>query len=358
MKIAILGNLAQKITKNALGGTEYFTYSLVSELKKRGHKVTLYASTDSDVPVETTGFFKSNVLSNIKSDNLGRVARTSGLLQLSLFRDFLKRQKEYDFVHISTVEWYYFLPLIDELVIPHCITVHSQLLDYQILEILARKYPKTRLIFISKKQKKLFPEFKYNQIIYNGIDVNKYEFNREPKNYISWLGRIIDYKGVEFLPKIAAKLPYEVRFGGSNVESTFFQEKIKPSLDQKNLFFLGPLDFEQKNDLLKDARLMVNPIQWDEPFGLVVPEANACGTPVVAFARGSMPELIKDGINGFLVKPDDLKEMISVVKMIFDMPESQYLKLRENCRKYVEDNFTIEKMTEGYEKVYQKVLKD
>ncbi|OGD56859.1 hypothetical protein A2V71_01160 [Candidatus Berkelbacteria bacterium RBG_13_40_8] len=358
MKIAILGNLAQKITRNALGGTEYFTYSLVSELKKREHKVILYALTDSDVPVETIGFFDSNILSKIKTDNLGWVARTSGVLQLGLFRDFLQHQKEFDFVHVSTVEWYYFLPLIDELVIPHCITVHSQLLDYPTLEILAKRYPQTRLIFISEKQKRLFPEFKYNQVIYNGIDVDKYDFNREPQNYISWLGRIIDYKGVEFLPKIASELPYEVRFGGGNMESTFFQEKIKPYLDQKNLLFLGPLNFEQKNDLFKNAKVMVNPIQWDEPFGLVVPEANACGTPVVAFARGSMPELIKDGINGFLVKPDDLEEMVKVVKAIFEMPENKYLKLRENCRKHVEDNFTIQKMTEGYEKVYKKALED
>ncbi|MGB2762611.1 MAG: glycosyltransferase, partial [Minisyncoccales bacterium] len=104
------------------------------------------------------------------------------------------------------------------------------------------------------------------------------------------------------------------------------------------------------------AKLLLLPIQWEEPFGLVMIEAMACGTPVIAFRRGSVPEIIKDGVTGFICKPNDLNLMIKTVKKIYQMPEAEYKKMRHNCRRHVEKNFSVEKMVDNYEKVYYKIL--
>ena len=129
-------------------------------------------------------------------------------------------------------------------------------------------------------------------------------------------------------------------------QEKFFNEKIKPYLN-KNIKYVGPLDFKEKIKCLKNAKACLNPITWEEPFGLVPVEAQACGTPVIAFDKGAMSEIIKDGKTGFVVETEE--EMIEAIKNIDKIK-------REDCRKWVEQNFSVEKMVDEYEKLYYKIV--
>jgi glycosyltransferase involved in cell wall biosynthesis len=201
---------------------------------------------------------------------------------------------------------------------------------------------------------------KFFATVYNGVSIKDFTFNPTiDSQKIVWIGRFSPVKGVDTAMSIANKLKMDLVLAGQAKETDYFTKTIMPAVKKsKYIDFIGPVAGAKRSRTLGDAKLFINPIQWEEPFGLVVPEANACGTPVVAYARGAMPELIEDGVNGFLVKPGDENGMIKAVKKIYDMPAEEYKAMRQRCREHVEKNFTVEKMVDGYEKVYEKVIKD
>ena len=147
------------------------------------------------------------------------------------------------------------------------------------------------------------------------------------------------------------------------VDKKYFVEQVKPLIDGKQIKFIGEVNHKGKAELLKNAKALIAPIQWREPFGLFLIEPMACGTPVIAFNRGSVPEIIKHGKTGFIVTPfnkktkPNIEGFVKAIKKIYQMPETEYKKMRYNCRKHVEKNFSLEKMTSEYEKLYYKVLK-
>jgi len=201
---------------------------------------------------------------------------------------------------------------------------------------------------------------KFSACIYNGIRLEDFDFVASgQKNQLVWIGRFKPVKGADLAIRMADQLKVPITIAAPVRENQYYTEIIQPALKRSNYAqFIGPINLQRKNKILGQAKVFINPILWDEPFGLVVPESNACGTPVVAFAKGAMPELIRDGVNGFLVKPDDIKGMVGAVQRIYEMPEEQYQAMRRACRKHVEENFPIEKMVDGYEKVYQRVIED
>jgi len=129
-------------------------------------------------------------------------------------------------------------------------------------------------------------------------------------------------------------------------------------IDGRQIKFIGEIGLKEKDEFLRNAKGLLVPLQWEEPFGLFMTEAMACGTPVIAFNRGSVPEIIKDGKTGFICKPNDLNSMAKAIKRVYQMPEKDYLKMRRLCRQHVEKNFTAERMVSEYEKVYEKILKN
>jgi len=178
-------------------------------------------------------------------------------------------------------------------------------------------------------------------------------------------------KGCDTVLQIAKKLKKKTIISGLIQNKMFFENKIKPLI--KNLSnlvtFIEKLTFVEKNKILSNPKLFLFPIQWEEPFGLVMIEAMATGTPVVAFARGSAPEVIKDGKTRFIVNPSDddirgdfiikktgIEGLCEAVERIYSMPEEQYRKMRKACREHVEKNFTVEKMVDEYEKIYKEIL--
>jgi glycosyltransferase involved in cell wall biosynthesis len=171
------------------------------------------------------------------------------------------------------------------------------------------------------------------------------------------MNRISKEKGVEFAIKIAQKTKVSLDIYGPG-EKNYLKKAVSPYLNQK-ISYHGMVKKHSSKwyKVYSEAKVLLLPIQWEEPFGLVMIEAMACGTPVIAFGRGSVPEIIKDGKTGFICKPNDLNSIVRAVKKIYQMPEAEYKKMRNNCHEHVKKNFTTEKMVDNYEKIYYRILK-
>jgi len=204
-------------------------------------------------------------------------------------------------------------------------------------------------VFISKNQKDPLKFFPNSTIIYNGIDIKKLPFKNEPGDYLLFLGRITDFKGILEAIQIANLVNIKLVIAAKvdPTDEDFYNQKVKPLIDGVKIVYVGEVDFNQKIEYLKNALCLLFPIKWEEPFGLVLVEAMACGTPVVAFDRGSVSEIVEDGVTGFVVtNVDQAAEAISKIGQID----------RARCRERVEKHFSQETMLNAYEQLYKKLL--
>jgi len=204
-------------------------------------------------------------------------------------------------------------------------------------------------ISISKSQRQHNPHLHYVATVYNGIQVDQFAFGDKPQDYLVFLGRIHHQKGPEQAIRIARRSGQKLIIAAKidPLEQDYFETKIKPLIDGKQIQFIGEVTHHQKVKLLKNAKAMISPIQWDEPFGITTIEALACGTPVIAINRGSMSEILVDGKIGYLCR--NVSEMI---KRVSDIDKID----RAACREHVLKYFSAQRMTEGYLKAYQRVI--
>jgi glycosyltransferase involved in cell wall biosynthesis len=254
---------------------------------------------------------------------------------------------------------------------------HENTLDYWILS----KFRQHKFIAISQSQKKGLLPLNFVGTVFHGINLEDYPFSLDSSgNYMAFIGRLIRDKGAHNAVKVADELKFDLHIATEPVykKNIYFKKEIEPYVDGERVNVLGYITGREKMEFYQNARLLLFPIEWEEPFGLVMIEAMACGTPVVAFARGSVQEVIKDGVTGFVIEAENGKNgkgrtlkgsvpktqikkrgvegLIEAVEKIYSMPEDEYKKMRLACRKHVEENFTTEKMAEGYETIYRKVL--
>jgi len=212
------------------------------------------------------------------------------------------------------------------------------------------KFKNNNYVCISKSQKNL-SRYKLNfvDIVYNGIRIEEFKFNPTPKNYFFWTARVDKYKGIENAIEIAEKAKINLLLAGRLDVSQipYFEKNIKPHLNDK-IKFIGEYSRKEKSKLFGEAKALLYPIEWHEPFGLNMTESMACGTPVIAFRMGSVPEIVKHGKTGFVV--NTIEEAVKAVKRIDEIK-------RIECRKWVEDNFTQDVMVKNYEKLYYKLVK-
>ncbi len=212
-----------------------------------------------------------------------------------------------------------------------------------------RKTPYPYYVAISDYAYKHHPFLKFIGRVYNGIDINNFQFNSNGGNKLIWLAGICRRKGTVEAIKAARLAGIPIDIWGKNRDEKYFVKEVKPLLDGKKYIYRGPVSsLKHRSKVLGDAKAYLFPIQWDEPFGLTMIEAMACGTPVIAFRRGSVPEIV-DKKTGHIVR--NVREMAGRVKDIDKIK-------RKDCRKRVEKHFTVERMVENYEKIYNKVIRD
>lgn len=344
MRIAQLAAPWIAVPPKGYGGAERIVYFLTEELVRRGHKVTLFATGDSKSSGQLSPFFPKAL------GNDGTYKSAHPFMSFLQCSSCFERAAEFDVIHNHLQ--YQTLFFTDFVKTPVVHTLHGSFNINEVAEdrrLTLSKFKHQDFVSISNAQRANLPDLNYIATVYNGIKIEEFEFSFESGNYLAWLGRITPKKGVTEAIKVARALGMKLKIAAfiDPVDRDFFEKEVKPLIDGRFIEFVGELDSRGKSDFLKNALCVLFPISWHEPFGMVMVEAMTTGTPVIAFNFGSVPEIVINGVTGFVV--ENIGEMIEKVKEIGKID-------RGKCRKHVEDNFTVEKMVKGYEEVYEKIL--
>lgn len=315
---------------------------LVEELVRREYEVSLFASGDSVTKAHL------EIMSE-KGLWLRRNVRSPHAVIMRMLKAVYDRREEFDLIH-NHAEFFMYPLLLGGSSVPILTTMHRPMDDEAAKAALA--YPEMNFCAISDDHRARMEAkgVKTVGVVYNGIDTKKYEMGEKPEDYFLYIGRLNEEKGVVDAVKAAQKAGVKLIVAGNIIagaEWQYFFNDVQPLLNQENIKFVGEVDFGEKVRLMKNAKGMLFPIDRDEPFGLVMVEGMACGTPVIAYRRGSVPEVVDDGKTGFIV--EGLDEMVEAMGKIS-------LLKRADCRKRVEENFTLEMMVNEYEKIYKKLI--
>jgi len=350
LKIAQVAPLWFSIPPKKYGGIEWIVYNLCEGLTKLGHQVTLFASGDSKVPCKLKSVYPTSLIKN----HISWQDNTYNILNLS--RAFQKA-KEFDIIHTHIDLWdMYFAPIVET---PSVHTIHNPLYSTSKLDsrlFIFEKFKHNNFVTISNSQRRLSRVKLNATTIYNGIRLEEFKFNPRPKDYFVWAARIDKYKGIENAIFAAEKAGVKLILAGrlDPRQKDYFQTRIKPHLN-RNIKYIGEYSRKEKSDFFGKAKALLYPIEWFEPFGLNMAEAQACGTPVIAFDRGSVPEVVKNGKTGFVVPFKDKKGKTNINGLANAIKNIDKIK-REDCRKWVKQNFTEEVMVKNYEKLYYKLI--
>ena len=341
MKIAEISNLGEAVPPRQYGGTEYVISAVTEGLVSRKHAVTLFATGDSVTKAQLESVCDQAI--GFKGINEEEAA----MLLIRHLANFARQSDKFDVIHNHILETFALVPYLDK---PFITTLHTDLSRSAEQAILQRsEVQKTFFISISDAQRKSLPNLPYLRTIYHGIPVQEFPFEEKRGEYLVFLGRITPEKGVEIAVEVAQKTGRKLIIAAKVDEplSAYAKKMLKLFKDSSHVEFVGQVG-EEKMQLLANAYAFLMPIQWEEPFGLVVIEALATGTPVVAFQRGSMPEIIQEGKTGFLVKTT--QDMVGAISRVVDLD-------RRECRKVVEQRFSIERMVADYEQVFEEAVR-
>lgn len=338
MRIAQIAPLAESVPPKLYGGTERVVSWLTEDLVELGHSVSLFASGDSLTRARLIPVWPRALrLAKPRVDPV--VAQTMALQKVA------ERASEFDIIHFH-IDWMH-LPLISRLRVPNVTTLHGRL-DLPGLITLVRGFPDAPFVSISESQRRPLPEANWAATVYHGMPADLFRPCYAPEGYLAFLGRLSPEKGAETAIRIArqANIPLRISAKVPRDGSRYFKEKIEPELDDQ-IHFVGELGDAAKEKFLGNAAALLFPIDWPEPFGLVMIEAMACGTPVIAFRRGSVTEVVEHGGSGFVV--DAEPEAVAALARIGDLD-------RRQVRQAFERHFTARQMTENYVRTYEELL--
>jgi len=356
LRIAQIAPLNSAVEPDPRYATTGIIYYLTEGLRKKGHEVTLFASGDSQTSAKLVALTPSVVNEKDLSEKQKQKGYRAYLYNFALAARAYRQWQEFDIIHIhlgnnGQVEGLFFSDLAP---VPTIASVQC-MFDELMPEIVQSFQKKVTFVALSKDHLEKAQPLKSKTFIYNGIDVNKFSYGKDPSDYLLFLSRLHPNKGALTAVKVAKKLRLPIKVAGhrSTSRPEYYQAILKEKGRRAEL--ISEVDLPTKIKLYQRAKALIFPVQIDEPFGLVMIEAMACGTPVVAFGRGSVPEIVEDGKTGFVVKPGDLAGLAKAVKKIYEMPQKDYLALRQRCRKRVEEKFSIGRMVDHYEELYLKV---
>ena len=336
MKIAQVAPLTESVPPQLYGGTERVVAFLTDELVRLGHDVTLFASADS----QTAGRLVPVWPRALRLDGACRDTLAPHILMLE---EVARRADEFDIVHFHVATFH--LPLARRLPVAHVTTLHGRL-DFPELVPLYREFNDLPLISISDAQRDPLPDANWIGTIYHGLPLDLLSFQPKPGGYLAFLGRVAREKRVDRAIEIAAACGQVLKIAAKvdPADREYFEREIRHLMDHPLVEFIGEIGEEQKCEFLGGASALLFPIDWPEPFGLVMIEAMACGVPVVAFRGGSVPEVIDHGVTGFVV--DTLDEAIRATRQV-------HLLDRHRCRAVFERRFSVHRMTADHVELYK-----
>jgi len=265
-----------------------------------------------------------------------------------MLNQVFKTGPSYDIVHFH-IDYLHF-PVSMRAGIPNVTTLHGRL-DIPELGPLYREFRTMRVVSISDAQREPLPWLNWQSTVHHGLPEDLYNFTREPGDYLAFLGRISPEKGVDRAIEIAALAGIKLKIAAKvdPIDQDYFNQKIKPLLENPLIEFIGEVGEPEKKDFLGNALGLLLPVDWPEPFGLVMIEAMACGTPTIAFRRGAVPEIIEEGLNGFVC--DGVEDALQAVARIGTLS-------RRRCRQAFEQRFTVGRMVKDYVALYQRVIRE
>jgi glycosyltransferase involved in cell wall biosynthesis len=338
MRIAQIAPLFEPVPPKLYGGTERVVGGLTEELIRRGHEVVLFASGDSHtsahlVPCSRRALRLDPAAGDpaaYVSAQVGRVARLA---------------RSFDLIHNHVGHLAFALARL--VPVPTISTMHGRL-DLPEIADLFEEFDDVALVSISDAQRAPLPDARWAGTVYNGIDVGRFTVRERSGQYLAFLGRVSPEKGPARAIEIAraAGMPLRMAAKVDPADRDYFEMVVRPMLNRPDVEFIGEIDEAAKSEFLGNAYAYLFPIDWPEPFGITMVEAMACGTPVIATAAGSVPEIVDHGRTGFICRT--IEEMIDAVAAV---PRID----RRRCRAHVEARFTVARMTDGYEAVYRRV---
>jgi glycosyltransferase involved in cell wall biosynthesis len=339
MRIAQVGPLTEAIPPKLYGGTERVMSWLTEELVAIGHDVTLFASGDSKTSAKLESFWP-------RALRLDGSIRDPNALHMGMLEVVCRRADEFDVLHFHLD--YYPFSIFSRQPTPFITTLHGRL-DLPEHQPLFNLFPDVPVVSISNSQRRPLPQAGWLRTIYHGVPENLLTPQPVTPSYLAFLGRISPEKAVDRAIRIAGRcgLQFKIAAKVDKVDQDYFDETIKPLLKLPHVEYIGEISDAEKSTFLSGASALLVPIDWPEPFGLVMIEAMACGTPVIAFNRGSVPEIIDEGVTGFIV--EDETSAVAVVDRALSLS-------RARVRQRFEERFTARRMAEDYLASYRELI--
>ena len=339
MRIAQVAPLIESVPPKHYGGTERIVSYLTEELVRAGHDVTLFASGDSVTNARLIASCERSLRKNERCKD--PVAR-----EVLLVDHVIEYVNEFDLIHFHT--GYLHFPICRYLPVPHVTTLHGRL-DMPDMGPVFQRFRDVPVISISNAQRQPLPWANWQTTIYHGLPKDLFDFRPNQGDYLAFLGRISPEKRVDRAIEIAKRvsMPLKIAAKVDRADSRYFKRDIEPLLKQSHIEWVGEISDQHKNEFLGNAYALLFPIDWPEPFGLVMIEAMACGTPVIAYDCGSVPEVLKDGVTGFIVR--DLDEAAEAVRRIGKLS-------RAPCREVFERRFAASRMAQDYVNAYMSLI--
>ena len=341
LRIAQVAPLYERVPPARYGGTERVVAHLSDELVRRGHDVTVFASGDSD----TTAKLVAAVPLALRLDDNASDSLSPHVVELA---QVFERASEFDVIHCHVD--YLAFPFGRFVPTPTLHTLHGRL-DLPYLRPVFRHFHDVPIVSISQAQRAPLRDLTlaWAGTVHHGLPLEKFPYTAASGQYLAFLGRISPEKRVDLAIAVAkrAEIPLKIAAKVDPADRTYFEREIRPLLDDPFVEFIGEIGDEAKPGFLGGALALLFPIDWPEPFGLVMIEALACGTPVIARGCGAVPEVMVPGRTGFVV--DTLDELVDSVKRV-DIID------RAACRRHVEERFTVQRMADDYEAIYRRLL--